>query len=191
MLKAIDRTVYHLYRAESEDIEVQSAVVSFLSEQDLEHGMGIAAIAGQMSVAGEIVALREMPVLAAFLKTAGNDLHDYAVNSIIKFAASRALGQAMMQTAGRVGEMGAGEMAEGMTRVGVAGRVADASDQMAARGARNLAGGILEVDASMQIGQVAQELAVQGAGEVAAGARRVGQAEALDAAAEALKARAK
>src|SRR5512135_1625163 len=32
----------------SEDVEIQSEMVGFLSESDLEHAMGIAAIAGQM-----------------------------------------------------------------------------------------------------------------------------------------------
>ena len=47
--------------AHSEDVEVQSEVVGFLSESDLEHAMGIAAIAGQLAMAADIVTMRHMP----------------------------------------------------------------------------------------------------------------------------------
>jgi hypothetical protein len=174
----------------SEDVEIQSEMVGFLSESDLEHAMGIAAIAGQMQVVADIVALRDMPVLVAFLEAKGNALHQLAVETVIKFAAGRAVAQSMAETAARVGEMGVNEVEEGMTRVGVAERAAAVSDVMAASGAQKVVQGAVEIEAGQELVQAGQALALEGVADVAAGAEMVGQAEALDATAGALMDRA-
>jgi len=89
--------------AESQDVEVQSEIVRALGKADLEFAMEIAAISGQVAVVSDIAALRDMPVLAVFLEDKGAQLHELAVESIIKFGASRAVAKSMAQTAARVG----------------------------------------------------------------------------------------
>jgi hypothetical protein len=79
--------------------------VGFLSGADLDHAMGIAAIAGQLAMAADIVALRDMSVLVAFLEDKSDALHRLAVETVIKFAAGRAVAQSMMEMAAKVGEM--------------------------------------------------------------------------------------
>jgi hypothetical protein len=174
----------------SEDVEVQSQMVGFLSEADLEHSMGIAAIAGQLAVVADIVTMREMPVLAAFLETKGNMLHQLAVETIIKFGAGRALAASLADTAARVGELGVNEMEEGIARVGVAERASEASDALAAAGARKVVEGAVELEVGQELTQAGQALALEGVADIATGAEMVGQAEALDATAGALMDRA-
>jgi hypothetical protein len=111
--------------AESQDVEVQSEIVRALGKADLEFAMAIAAIAGQMTVVSDIAAMRDLPVLAVFLDDKGAELHNLAVDSIVRFGATRAVAKCMAQTAARVGKPGAGEMVEGMARAGVATGVAE------------------------------------------------------------------
>ena len=113
------------------------------------HAMGIAAIAGQLAVVADIVAMRDMPVLADFLEAKGEALHQLAVESIVKFAAGRAVSESMAQTAARVGELGADEMAEGM--VASAWRKSGAvSEAMAEAGAESIKGAV-EIEAAQEL----------------------------------------
>ena len=52
--------------AASQDIEVQSILVSLLSEEDLSLGMDMGAIAGQLAVAADVVALAKCPFWLTF-----------------------------------------------------------------------------------------------------------------------------
>ncbi len=174
----------------SEDVEVQSELVGFLSESDLENSMGIAAIAGQLAVVADIVSMRNMPVLADFLDVKSNALHQLAVETVIKFGAGRAVAASMASTAARVGEMGIDELEEGVVRVGVAERAADVSDALAAAGAQKVVQGAVALEAGQELVQAGQALALEGVADIAAGAEMVGQAEALDATAGALMDRA-
>jgi hypothetical protein len=54
--------------AASDDPDATSAFAGALSADDLEEGMELAAIAGRLEVAGEVVATLDMPVLAEFLE---------------------------------------------------------------------------------------------------------------------------
>ena len=175
--------------AESQDVEVQSEMVGFLSETELET-MDIAAIAGQSAVVGDIATLRDMPVLAVFLETKGNALHQLAVETIIKFAAGRAVAASLAQTASHVGELGVGEIAEGMVREGVAAKAAVVSEAMAVSGVEKVITGAVEIEAGQELREVGQALALQGVADIAEGAEMIGQAEALDATAGALSERA-
>jgi hypothetical protein len=176
--------------AQSEDVGIQSEVVGFLSEADLDSAMGIAAIAGQLAAVADIVAMRDMPVLVSFLETKSNALHQLAVETVIKFAAGRAVAKSMAQTAGRVGELGVGEMAEGLARVGVAARTAQVSEAMAEAGAEKVVIGAVEIEAGRELTEAGRALAIEGVADIATGAEMIGQAEALDATAGALMDRA-
>ena len=101
--------------ATSEDIHVQSAVVASLSSAELARAMELGALSGQLGVASAVVSAREMPVLAAFLEDKGNLLRVFAVDSIMRAGAARALAQAMAATGAKVSDMGANEVAEGLS----------------------------------------------------------------------------
>ena len=127
--------------ATSEDIHVQSAVVASLSSAELARAMELGALSGQLRVASAVVSAREMPVLAAFLEDKGNLLRVFAVDSIMRAGAARALAQAMAATGAKVGDMGANEVAEGLIRMAVAEEGAERSADLFADGAMNAVGG--------------------------------------------------
>ena len=62
-----------------------------LSAKDIARAMELGAVSGQLAVAADIVEAREMPVLAAFLEDKGNLLRTFAVDSIMRAVATRAL----------------------------------------------------------------------------------------------------
>jgi hypothetical protein len=172
--------------AASEDIQVQSAIVGVLSAADLARGMELAAMAGRLKVAGEIVAFKQMPVLSAFLAQTSKDLHDYAVGAILRFGATRALSQSMTDTAAVVASVGADEVAEGLQRQAMARAGAELSRDLAAEGAARVVVGVESLEMAEDALLVARELEKEGVREIAAGAEAVGQAEAIDAVASAL-----
>ena len=57
--------------AESGDLAVQSAIVSAMSAADLDRGMELASVAGQLGAASDMMGTLGMPVLAAFLDAKG------------------------------------------------------------------------------------------------------------------------
>lgn len=118
--------------AAAQQIEMQSDVVSALSSDDLDRSMRLGAIAGQIGVASEIVYGLQMPELAAFLRTKGEELHAIAVNGIQRFGATRALSAAMAETSNQIGALGANEMLEGMARQEVADAALAASNDLTA-----------------------------------------------------------
>ena len=99
--------------------------------------MELAAVAGQLHVAADIVATREMPVLAAFLEDKGNLLRVFAVDTVKRAGAGRVLAQAMAETGDKVADMGANEVAEGLIGMAVAQEGAERSADLFADGAMN------------------------------------------------------
>jgi hypothetical protein len=172
--------------AASEDIAVQSAIVDVLSAADLARGMELAAIAGRLKVAGEIVALKQMPVLSAFLSQTSKDLHEYALGAILRFGATRALAKSMAETGAVVADIGADEVAEGLERRALAGAGVELSRDLAAEGAARVAAGVEALAVAEGALDVARELEEEGIRGIAAGAAAVGEAEAIAAVSEAL-----
>ena len=148
--------------------------------------MELAAVAGQLHVAADIVSAREMPVLAAFLEDKGNLLRVFAVDTIKRAGAGRVLAQAMAETGEKVGDMGANEVAEGLIRMAVAEEGAERSADLFADGAMNAVGGEEALAVAAGARKVARQLEKEGVKQVAAGTEAVGQAEAMGAVAEAL-----
>jgi len=102
--------------AASEDLEAIGAVVGLMTEEDLEIGLEIARTAGELWAVSDVVELLEMPVLSAFLEQRGESLQEVAVEIILQAAGTRALSQVLGATSAKVGDLGAGEVAEGLVR---------------------------------------------------------------------------
>jgi hypothetical protein len=109
-----------------------------------------------------------------------------AVDVIVQSAGTRALSQALEETAIDVGELGTEEVAEGLTRAVVSEGLAIRSDVLAEAGAELAAEGVLEVMEGTAIEDTGRDIAVEGVTEVAQGAAELGAAAGLDAAAEEL-----
>ena len=111
--------------AAAQEIEVGSDIVAALSGDDLDRSMALGAIAGQIGVASEIVYSLQMPELGAFLRTKSEELHAIAVADVKRFAVTRALSAAMVESSNQVGALGANEMLEGMARQELADAMAE------------------------------------------------------------------
>jgi hypothetical protein len=147
----------------------------------LARAMELAAVAGQLHVAADIVSAREMPVLAAFLEDKGNLLRVFAVDAVKRAGAGRVLAQAMAETSEKVGDMGANEVAEGLIRMAVAEEGAERSADLFADGAMNAVAGKEELATAVGARKVARKLEKKGIKQVAAGTEAVGQGEAIGA----------
>lgn len=141
----------------SEDIAVQSALVAALAEEDLALSMKIAAIAGQLEAVGDLAILMDMPTLAEFLDSKSDELQNLAVDTMMRFSATRALSQLMGETSEGIAEMGVTEMAEGVVRMGVAEGVAARGEELMDAGAEMAAGGLAEMEAADELRNAAAE----------------------------------
>jgi hypothetical protein len=118
--------------AAAQQIEMQSDAVAALSSNDLDRSMKLGAIAGQLGVASEIAYGLQVPELAAFLRTKGEELHAIAVEGVQRFGVTRALSAVMIETSNQIGVLGANEMLEGLARQEAADAAIAASNEFLA-----------------------------------------------------------
>jgi phage terminase small subunit len=170
--------------AASDDIAVQSALVGAMSEEDLAIGMDLASIAGQMWAVSTVTEIMDMPVLSAFLARKNDELHDIAVESMLRFGAARVLSAAMSASGADVADLGVEEIAEGLTRLAVSEDLAIKSELLAEEGAATLVAGMNELEESAVLDEVAKDVAAEGVAEVAVGSAELGASEVLAAVAE-------
>jgi hypothetical protein len=173
--------------ATSDDIEVQSALIGMMSEEDLDIGMQLAAIAGRMQAVSNVTKTLGMPRLTVFLREQGAELERIAEEAMLRSGATRALAAAMSATGANVADLGANEMAEGLTRLAAAEDIAIQSEELAGAGAADLITGAREVAAAEAMDEVAKDVAAEGMAEVAVGSAELGAADVLHAEAEAAK----
>jgi hypothetical protein len=173
--------------AASDDIAVQSALVGSLSEADLTVSMQLASMAGRLQAVGNLTGVLGMPIVSQFLEAQSDELQGVAIEAMFRAGATRTLAAAMSATGADVAELGVNEMAEGLTRLAVAGDLAVRSDELAEAGAADFVAGVSEVAASEALDEVARDVAAEGVAEVAIGSAELGASDALDAAAQAAK----
>jgi len=162
--------------SQSEDIAVQSALVASLSQDEMDMGMQLAAIAGQLEAVSDLSSIMNMPILSEFLDTKCDELHDLAVDTLLRFGATRALAQVMSVTSEEVAVMGIGEMEEGVVRVGVAEGMEEAGEELYDAGAELAVEGLDEAETAGAFHEAATDLAQEGVAEVAMAAEEIGEA---------------
>jgi hypothetical protein len=171
--------------ATSDDLAVQSALVSKLSQEDLGIGMDLAAIAGQLWTASDVVSALDMPVLAGFLEEKGESLQGIAVEILLRFGATSVLADYIQQTGAAVGDLGVGEMDEGIARLNISQKMDAASEELVEKSGELTAQGLVSMAVASEMRDVAQDFVVDGASQIAAGAQDIGKAEAMNSAADA------
>ena len=78
-----------------------------------------------------------------------------------------------------VGDLGANEVAEGLTRLAVADELAEESELLTEEGIMDVATGLDELELSDDLDNVAQDIATEGLAEVAVGSAELGAADVL------------
>jgi hypothetical protein len=163
--------------AASEDLAVQSAAVSAMSADDLNLGMKLASIAGQLLATGNVMATLGMPAFADFMVDKGEELQELAVDELLRSGTTRALATAMAETGAQVGELGEGEVAEGIDRLVESEDMEIQSELLAEAGDELTEQGLVEMEASQEMREAANKIRTEGVAEIATGAEEVGEAE--------------
>jgi len=164
--------------AASDDVATISAIVGLMGEEDLEQGLALARLAGELQAASKVVDLMVMPVLTGFLETRSAQLQDLAVDNILQSAGNRALARVLAAKGLEIEEMGIEEMAEGLTRIAASEAMEERSEDLAVAGVVLVAKGVEEVVAAKETADLAKEIAKDGVVEVAEGSAEFGAATA-------------
>jgi len=173
------------------NVRAMGAIVSMMSKEELERSMELARLAGELSVAGEVVGILDFPVLAEFLDDRGARLQGIAVDQLLRFTSTRALAGAIKEAGKDIEAMGEQEMAEGAVRLAVSEVAAERSAELSAASDALVAKGVDELVTAKIASEVAKEAAAEGVAEIAQGAELIGAGEATEAMGEALEERAK
>jgi len=176
--------------ADSDDVKTIGAMISLMSAEDLEGGMELARLAGELSAVGLVTERLQMPVLAAFLDARGEQLEQIAVNAILRSSSNRALAQLAMAKGMKIEAMGAEEVAEGLARMVASEAMAERSAELAYTSAVLAEEGVEQMEVGAVAAEVARAGVKVGVAEVAAGASELGAATALDETAEVLRKKA-
>jgi hypothetical protein len=166
--------------AESEDVGVMSALVGMMSEDDLEHGLELARLSGELETVSEIVDDLQMPVLAAFLAERSGRLHEMSIEQIRIAISTDGISQLLSASGTKIRDLGENEVDEGFTRLEVAEVAAEKSAAMSRAGDELAGQGIEKIIVAKEVGQAAREEAIAGAREISEGSAVVGAASAID-----------
>ena len=162
-----------------------------MSAEDLDHGMKLASIAGQLWATSNVLETLDLPLFAEFLDDKGHELQELAVDVLLRSGATRVLATEMAETGAEVGELAIGEVAAGIGRLVESEELENQSDLLQDAGEELAEQGFAEVVASEELSEAAKELRAEGVDEIATGAEEVGEAETANAVADRLKKRKK
>ena len=173
--------------AASDDVNVMSALVGLMSLEDIEHGMELARLSGEMRTAGELVDTLKMPVLSLFLAKRAARLHDISVEQVRAAMSTRAVSEVLAAAGQKINALGENEMDEGVTRLTVSAVVSEESAAMAKASNELAVEGFEELAVGAEIGRAARMEAMDSAAEISTGSATVGAALAMDEVAASLK----
>ena len=173
--------------AASDDIATISDIVGVMSEGDLEHGMKLARLSGELRAAGEIVNRLEMPILTKFLHGRSITLDNLAVNAVLRSSSTRVLSAAIAATGNNVADLSAREVAEGVVRMAASDALATRSEELGVEAIETAMTGVDELAAADELGQASRAAAAQGVAETATGSAELGAAAVEGAIADSMK----
>jgi hypothetical protein len=163
----------------ADDVDAMSAAVGLMSLGDLDRGLELGRLAGELQTIGDVVDALEMPVLSAVLGDRGWRLQQIAVDVILRAAAERSLSALMEATGIQIAELGANEMDEGVLRLAASQVAAERAGELAAAGLLMGMQGKVELAAAAEDADLAAEIAAEGVTAVAAGAAEFGAAASM------------
>jgi len=135
----------------SDNIEAMSAMMGLMSLGDLEQGLALARISGEMRMAGDIVARLKMPVLAGFLSSRGEALNDTAIDQVVRSSATRVMGAALAVTGSDVRNLSENEIAEGLVRLAASAALQEEAGDLAVDAVGRAVIGEAEIEAAQDL----------------------------------------
>jgi hypothetical protein len=158
------------------EVNTLARMARSLSALDLDRGMILAGMSGEMTVAADVVHLIGMPVLTAFLRRKSGQLRGLAVNEIGRAMAAAAASDELTDLRDQLASLGLAEVAEGMTEIVRGGELEEAAGRIAVAGAERAATGRVELDLAKEAAETATEFERAGVSDVAEGSMEVGAA---------------
>jgi hypothetical protein len=125
-------------------------------------------------VAGDIVDLLEMPVLAGFLASRSDRVNGMATNAVLRSTATRALAAVMQATGADLASLSSENVADGIVRLAAADAMATRSDDLAAASAAGAVQGLEELATSGVLDQTARELTAAATTDAVVGGAKFG-----------------
>jgi hypothetical protein len=157
-----------------------SAMVGLMGEDDLETGLELARIAGELWAVSDVVDMLQMPALTAFLAERGEILQEIAVEQIVRSASTKGVAKAIEAAGGKISEMGNNEIAEGVTRMAVSEGLAQGSKELKKAGVKLAKQGKKELEEGSEIRAAGRDYAKEGIGDMVGGGAQMGAAAATE-----------
>jgi hypothetical protein len=172
------------------DVKAMGAIVKLMSREELERGLELARLAGELWTVSDVVGTLDMPVLADFLEERGMRLQQIAADQLLRYTGTRALAGAIKEAGKDIEAMGEQEIAEGAVRLAVSEAAAERSAELSAASDALAVKGVDELSTAAMAGLVARDAAQTGVAEIAAGAEELGAGEEIQAMGATLEERA-
>lgn len=170
--------------ATASEIQALSTAFRSLSNDDLDQGLRIGRISGELATISDVASMLNMPVLARVLDERAMQLQQVGVEVLVQYMLGREMSRALEAKGVEVGAFGVNEAAEGMARLALSEAAAERaqdleemSDELAVRGIKSA------VEAG-EMADAAKTVANAGIEDIAQGAATVGAGVAMDTIAE-------
>jgi hypothetical protein len=171
-------------------VKAMGAIVKLMSREELERGLELARIAGELWTVSDVASVLDFPVVAEFLEERGMRLQEIAVDQLLRFTGTRALAGAIKQAGQDIEAMGEQEVTEGLTRMSVSDMAAERSAELSAASDALAAKAMNEFETAQTARAVARDAVASGVAEIAQGAEEIGAGKATAAVGKALEAQA-
>lgn len=132
----------------SKDISALSEAAASLSLSEVQRGMELASMAGQIGMVGDTVRVMGMESLGSFLADMSLRMRALAVRDMLDSQDGRGLAREISEAGAGVAVLGDKELAAGIAELADAQDAADASELAARVGAGQLAVGLVEAAAA-------------------------------------------
>ena len=153
----------------SQDIAAQSLAVEALSTEDLDLGLALAGMAGQLGAMTAVVDSLSTGVIAEFLDTRSEQLKQLAESLILRAGATGALAKTLAETSGAMAELGETEVAEGEAEFATSEEEAAEGEELAGTGLGLMMMGVAEAVEAEGFQEEADKIAQKDSAEAAEG----------------------
>ncbi len=92
------------------NVRAMGAIVSLMSREELERGLQLGRLAGELGTVSDVIEILDMPVLADFLGERGMLLQEIAVDQLLRYTGTRALAGAIKETGQEIEALGEQEI---------------------------------------------------------------------------------
>ncbi len=171
--------------ATASDIQALSTAFRALSNDDLDQGLRIGRISGELAIISDAVSLLNMPVLARVLDERSMALEQIGVQVLVQYMLGREMSKALEAKGIEVGAFGVNEAAEGMVRLALSDAAQERAADLDEMSEELAVSGLKSAVEAGEMADAARTVADAGIADIAQGAATVGAGVAMDTIADA------